>query len=98
MGRAAISLLLRAQGGEATPPMCLLVPESTVGPAPGMRRLELKAAISHPAAWSLWRDQLETESASSPVPPVASLTLEGWSRMEVSAARRDPPRTDPVPV
>jgi hypothetical protein len=104
MGRAAIDVLLRAQSGDATPSARLLeaelvVRESTIGSSLGSRGRELKATISHPAAWSLWRDQLKTESVPSPGPPVASVTLDEWARMEGSTvARQDPPRTDPMPV
>jgi LacI family transcriptional regulator len=82
MGRACVDLLLRAQAGEALPPICMLeaqflVRESTIGAGP-MSRRGFSTPISAPEAWSCWRQQLplatRVEHKRGRLPPVAPHT------------------------
>ncbi|MDB5076117.1 MAG: LacI-family transcriptional regulator, partial [Chloroflexi bacterium] len=83
MGRACIELLLRAEAGEALPPLAMLeaalmVRESTIGAGPAARR-GFSTNLSDPQSWRGWREQMaQTELTAAPPQPVSRLTLDAF--------------------
>jgi ABC-type sugar transport system substrate-binding protein len=87
MGRACINLLLRAQTGEALPPLTMLeaafiVRESTIGPGPAARR-GIRTDLCDPRAWRGWRQQgARTDLTMAEAQPFIRLTVDAFMRRE----------------